>query len=104
MPHRYAIKKAIQLALQSGAKGIKVRISGRIGGAEISRSEQYLQGSVPLHTLRAHIDYATSTAITKSGTVGLKVWIYLGEVFERDRAMAAAQPQQKRQSGHSHQN
>jgi small subunit ribosomal protein S3 len=82
VPHRQAIKKAMDLAMQSGAKGIKVRISGRIAGAEIARSEQYIQGKVPLHTLRAKIDYATSTAFTRSGTVGIKVWVYLGEVLE----------------------
>ena len=82
VPHRQAIKKAIDLAIQSGAKGIKVRISGRIGGAEIARSEQYIVGKVPLHTLRAKIDYATSTAFTRSGTVGVKVWVYLGEFLE----------------------
>lgn len=82
MPHRQAIKKVMALALQSGAQGVKVRISGRIGGREISRSEQYMEGKVPLHTLRARIDYATSTAFSRSGTVGLKVWVYLGEVLE----------------------
>lgn len=82
MPHRQAIKKAMALSLQSGALGIKVRISGRIGGREISRSEQYMEGKVPLHTLRARIDYAVSTAFSRSGTVGLKVWVYLGEVLE----------------------
>jgi len=82
MPHRQAIKKVMALSLQSGAQGIKVRISGRIGGREISRSEQYMEGKVPLHTLRARIDYAVSTAFSRSGTVGLKVWVYLGEVLE----------------------
>ncbi|MCM8818707.1 MAG: 30S ribosomal protein S3 [Candidatus Omnitrophica bacterium] len=84
VPHRQAIKKAMDLAIQSGAKGIKVRISGRIGGAEIARSEQYIVGKVPLHTLRAKIDYATSTAFTRSGTVGIKVWVYLGEFLEKE--------------------
>ncbi|MCS7180928.1 MAG: 30S ribosomal protein S3 [bacterium] len=82
VPHRQAIKKAMDLAMQSGAKGIKVRISGRIAGVEIARSEQYIVGKVPLHTLRAKIDYATSTAFTRSGTVGVKVWVYLGEILE----------------------
>jgi small subunit ribosomal protein S3 len=85
MPHRQAIKKVMALSLQSGAQGIKVRISGRIGGREISRSEQYMEGKVPLHTLRARIDYAVSTAFSRSGTVGLKVWVYLGEVLEEKR-------------------
>lgn len=83
VPHRQAIKKAMALALQSGAEGVKVRISGRIGGVEIARSEQYIEGKVPLHTLRAKIDYATSTAFTRSGTVGVKVWVFLGEVLEK---------------------
>jgi len=82
VPHRQAIKKAMDLAIQSGAQGIKVRISGRIAGAEIARSEQYIVGKVPLHTLRAKIDYATSTAFTRSGTIGVKVWVYLGEVLK----------------------
>lgn len=80
--HRYVIKRAMALAMESGVEGIKVRISGRIGGVEIARSEQYIEGKVPLHTLRAKIDYATSTAFTRSGTVGVKVWLYLGEVLE----------------------
>ncbi len=79
VPHRQAIKKAMALAIQSGAKGIKVRISGRIGGVEIARSEQYKEGKIPLHTLRAKIDYANSTAFIRSGTIGVKVWVYLGE-------------------------
>lgn len=83
MPHRQVIKKTIALAMQSGAKGVKVKISGRIGGAEISRSEQYKEGKVPLHTLRAKIDYALSTAFSRSGTVGLKVWVYTGDVLEK---------------------
>ena len=82
VPHRQVIKKAMDLAMQSGAQGVKVRISGRIAGAEIARSEQYIGGKVPLHTLRAKIDYATSTAFTRSGTVGVKVWVYLGEILE----------------------
>jgi len=80
--HRYVVKRAMALAMESGVEGIKVRISGRIGGVEIARSEQYIEGKVPLHTLRAKIDYATSTAFTRSGTVGVKVWLYLGEVLE----------------------
>jgi len=83
--HRYAIKRAMALAMESGAEGIKVRISGRIGGVEISRSEQYIEGKVPLHTLRAKIDYATATAFTRSGTIGIKVWLYLGEVLQGEK-------------------
>jgi len=86
LPHRQVIKKAMALAMQSGAQGIKVRISGRIGGAEIARSELYMEGKIPLHTLRAKIDYAVSVAFLRSGTVGLKVWVYLGEVLEKKEA------------------
>jgi small subunit ribosomal protein S3 len=82
VPHRVAVKKAMALALNSGALGIKIRVGGRLGGAEISRSELYISGKVPLHTLRAKIDYAQSTSITKFGCIGVKVWIFLGEMFE----------------------
>jgi len=85
VPHRIAVKKAMALCLQSGALGIKVRVGGRLGGAEISRSELYIKGKVPLHTLRAKISYATSTAITKFGCIGVKVWIFLGEVFNGEQ-------------------
>ena len=87
VPHRVAIKKAMGLSLQSGSLGIKVRVGGRLGGAEISRSELYIKGKVPLHTLRAKISYATSTAITKFGCIGVKVWIFLGEVFNGQEKM-----------------
>lgn len=93
VPHRQAIKKAMDLAIQSGAKGVKVRISGRIGGVEIARSEQYIVGKVPLHTLRAKIDYATSTAFLRSGTVGVKVWVYLGEILEEKEEKDAVDAQ-----------
>jgi small subunit ribosomal protein S3 len=79
---RRAMKRAVQAAMRMGAQGIKVRASGRLGGAEIARSEVYHEGRVPLHTLRADIDYATSTAKTTFGTVGVKVWIFRGEVVE----------------------
>ncbi|MCX8082564.1 MAG: 30S ribosomal protein S3 [bacterium] len=84
LPHRQVIKKAMALALQSGAQGIKIRISGRIGGTEIARSELYKEGKVPLHTLRAKVDYAVSVAFLRSGTVGLKVWVYLGDILENN--------------------
>ena len=74
-------KMAIQKALKAGAKGIKTSISGRLGGAEIARSEGYIEGSVPLHTLRANIDYATAEAATTYGKLGAKVWINKGEVL-----------------------
>ncbi|MDY0075035.1 MAG: 30S ribosomal protein S3 [Acholeplasmataceae bacterium] len=74
-------KIAIQRALKSGAKGVKTLVSGRLGGAEIARSEGYSEGQVPLHTLRADIDYATAVAQTTYGVLGVKVWIYNGEVL-----------------------
>jgi small subunit ribosomal protein S3 len=79
---RRAMKRAVQNAMRMGAPGIKVRAGGRLGGAEIARSEQYHEGRVPLHTLRADIDYATSTARTTYGAVGIKVWVFRGEVVE----------------------
>lgn len=79
IPFRRAMKKAIQAAMDSGAQGIKVQVSGRLGGAEIARTEWYKEGSIPLHTLRANIDYATGRAETTYGSIGIKVWIFLGE-------------------------
>jgi small subunit ribosomal protein S3 len=81
---RRAMKKAIGSAMRMGAQGIKIKLGGRLGGAEMSRTEGYLEGRVPLHTLRADIDYARATAFTTYGTVGVKVWIYLGELFPKD--------------------
>jgi len=79
---RRAMKRAVQAAMRMGAQGIKVRCSGRLGGSEIARTEGYHEGRVPLHTIRADIDYATSTAKTTYGTVGVKTWIFRGEVVE----------------------
>jgi len=78
---RRAMKRAVQNAMRLGAKGIKVQVSGRLGGAEIARSEWYREGRVPLHTLRADIDYSTSEAATVYGIVGVKVWIFKGEIL-----------------------
>jgi small subunit ribosomal protein S3 len=78
---RRAMKRAVQNAMRIGAKGIKVQVSGRLGGAEIARMEWYREGRVPLHTLRADIDYATERAETTYGTIGVKVWIFKGEVL-----------------------
>ncbi len=78
---RKAVKQAIGRAMKQGAKGIKVQTSGRLGGAEIARSESYHEGTIPLHTLRADIDYALAEAHTIAGIVGVKVWIYKGEVI-----------------------
>ena len=82
---RRAMKRAVQSAMRMGALGIKVKTGGRLGGAEIARVEGYHEGRVPLHTLRADIDYATSTAKTTFGTIGVKVWIFKGEVVEDRR-------------------
>jgi len=79
---RRAMKRAVQNAQRMGAQGIKVRAGGRLGGAEIARSEGYHEGRVPLHTLRADIDYATATARTTYGAIGIKVWIFRGEIVE----------------------
>ncbi|WP_047983282.1 30S ribosomal protein S3 [Ornithinibacillus californiensis] len=78
---RRAQKQAIQRAMRAGAKGIKTQVSGRLGGADIARAEHYSEGTVPLHTLRADIDYATAEADTTYGKLGIKVWIYRGEVL-----------------------
>lgn len=78
---RRAMKQTIQRAMRAGAKGIKTEVSGRLGGADIARSESYSEGTVPLHTLRADIDYGTAEADTTYGKLGVKVWIYRGEVL-----------------------
>ncbi len=78
---RRAMKKAIAAAIKGGVRGIKVRVSGRLDGAEIARSEWYNEKSVPLHTLRADIDYGTAEALTAYGIIGLKVWIYKGDIL-----------------------
>ena len=80
--HRRAMKKAVTSAMRSGAEGIRIMCSGRLGGAEMSRKERYLVGRVPLHTLRADIDYATSTSFTTYGTIGVKVWVSKGEILD----------------------
>jgi small subunit ribosomal protein S3 len=79
-PHRRAVIQALEKVMQAGAKGVKIALSGRIGGAEIGRTEKYSEGSVPTQTLRANIDYYQMPAYTRSGYVGIKVWIYKGEV------------------------
>jgi small subunit ribosomal protein S3 len=79
--YRRAMKQAIASAMRVGAQGIKVKVSGRLGGAEMARTEQYKEGRIPLHTLRADIDYALSEAATVYGKLGIKVWIFKGEVF-----------------------
>ena len=80
---RRAMKKVMQNALKSGAKGIKIQVAGRLNGAEMARTEWYLEGRVPLHTLRAKIDYGFAEALTTYGIIGIKVWIFKGEVLQR---------------------
>lgn len=83
MSFRRAMKRAITSAMRLGAEGIKLTCSGRLGGAEMARTESYKEGRIPLHTLRADIDYATYTATTTYGCIGVKVWICHGSVLER---------------------
>lgn len=82
---RRAMKKAIQSAMKFGAEGVKVMVSGRLGGAEMARVERYHEGRVPLHTLRANVEYGTARALTTYGIIGIKVWVFLGEVFEKKK-------------------
>ena len=82
---RRAMKRAVTNAMRLGAGGIKIQVGGRLNGAEIARTEWYREGRVPLHTLRAHIDYGTAEARTNYGVIGVKVWVFNGEVFETDR-------------------
>jgi small subunit ribosomal protein S3 len=88
------MKRAVQGAIRLGAGGVRINCAGRLGGAEIARTEWYREGRVPLHTLRADVDYGESTAFTTYGATGIKVWIFKGEVMEHD-PMA----QDKRMSG-----
>jgi len=81
---RRAMKRAVQSAMRLGAQGIRINCGGRLGGAEIARTEWYREGQVPLHTLRADIDYGTATAKTTYGTCGVKVWVYRGEILAHD--------------------
>jgi small subunit ribosomal protein S3 len=82
---RRAMRKAVDSALRFGCKGIKVRVSGRLNGNEIARSEWYLQGRLPLHTLRADIDYGFAEAHTTYGIIGVKTWIYRGDIYQQKR-------------------
>jgi small subunit ribosomal protein S3 len=97
---RRAMRKAIQSTMRAGAKGVRVQVSGRLGGAEMSRTEFYREGRVPLHTLRADIDYGFYEARTTFGRIGVKVWVYTGDVsgsrLEREAAAAAARVAQQR--------
>jgi small subunit ribosomal protein S3 len=84
------MRKSVDSALRFGCKGIKVRVSGRLNGNEIARSEWYLQGRLPLHTLRADIDYGFTEAHTTYGVIGVKTWIYRGDIYEQKRRQPAA--------------
>lgn len=77
------MKKVMQAAMKAGAKGIKVKVSGRLAGAEMARTEWYMEGRVPLHTLRAKIDYGFAEAMTTYGIIGVKVWVFKGEVLHK---------------------
>lgn len=95
---RRAMKRAVSNAMRLGALGVKVSVAGRLNGAEIARTEWYREGRVPLHTLRADIDYATAEALTTYGIIGVKVWIYKGEVFDLEqKQQQSSQPQNQGQ-------
>ncbi len=100
---RRAMKQSITGAMRMGAQGIRIKVSGRLGGAEMGRVEQYLEGRVPLHTIRADIDYAEATAFTIYGTTGVKVWIYRGEILGKPdlspNVQAQRQQMQQLQTG-----
>jgi small subunit ribosomal protein S3 len=93
---RRAMKKVIQGAMKSGAKGIKISVAGRLGGAEMARTEWYLEGRVPLHTLRAKIDYGFAEAHTTYGIIGVKVWIFKGEVLAKGVPVEKKEPSKPR--------
>jgi small subunit ribosomal protein S3 len=95
---RRAMKRAVQNAMRMGAEGIRINCGGRLGGAEIARTEWYREGRVPLHTLRADIDYGQATAFTTYGTCGVKVWVFKGEVLSRDPLAAEAERRETRAS------
>ncbi|OSI18050.1 30S ribosomal protein S3 [Neisseria dentiae] len=99
---RRAMKRAMQNAMRVGAKGIKIMTSGRLNGADIARSEWYREGRVPLHTLRANVDYATSEAHTTYGVLGLKVWVYTGEGNEKVAQAKPEQEKRQRKAGGRH--
>jgi small subunit ribosomal protein S3 len=90
--YRRAMKRAVTNTMRLGAQGIKINIGGRLNGAEIARSEWYREGRVPLHTLRADIDYGFAEAHTPAGVIGVKVWVFKGEIFDRSEQEAAAEP------------
>jgi len=95
---RRAMKRAVSNAMRLGAQGIKVQVAGRLGGAEIARSEWYREGRVPLHTLRADIDYGFAEANTTYGVIGVKVWIFRGEIFDREERVEGAESEKAQAS------
>ncbi|OUR77416.1 30S ribosomal protein S3 [Alphaproteobacteria bacterium 46_93_T64] len=95
--YRRAMKRAVQSAMRLGAEGIRINCAGRLGGAEIARTEWYREGRVPLHTLRANIDYGVARSLTTYGIIGIKVWIYKGEIMEHD-PMGQEKAQEKQQA------
>ena len=90
---RRAMKRAVQNSMRLGAEGVKVMLAGRLNGAEIARTEWYREGRVPLHTLRADIDYGVHEAKTTYGIIGVKVWIFKGEIFEEEKPASQASEQ-----------
>jgi small subunit ribosomal protein S3 len=93
--YRRAAKMAIEKALEAGALGVKVRASGRLNGVEIAREEFYAKGKIPLHTLRSEIDYAYIPAVTTYGTIGVKVWIYKGDIFKRETGVVTQMAEER---------
>lgn len=96
---RRAMKRAVQNAMRQGAKGIKIQVGGRLGGAEIARSEWYREGRVPLHTLRADVDYGTHEANTTYGIIGVKVWIFKGEILGGIEQVRAEKQTSRKKAG-----
>ena len=95
---RRAMKRAVSNAMRLGALGVKINVAGRLNGAEIARSEWYREGRVPLHTLRADIDYGFAEAKTTYGIIGIKTWIFKGEVFDLESKQSEEMPDAKRAS------
>ncbi|MGN7437847.1 MAG: 30S ribosomal protein S3 [Alcanivorax sp.] len=95
---RRAMKRAVQNSMRFGAQGIRINVSGRLGGADIARTEWYREGRVPLHTLRADVDYGTAEALTTYGIIGVKIWLYKGDIMEND-PMARDKRQSEAQGG-----
>ncbi len=87
MPYKRAIKQALQKAMEKGAGGIKIKVGGRLNGAEIARKETFKEGNIPTQTIRANIDYTTIRAETVYGTIGLKVWIYKGDIYKKNKKL-----------------